>query len=105
MTLIENEGPENMKYNFSESEIKGAAKMYYALNSCPSFFEKLYLKAINEPASRISLLASNILKKVEGNSNEKALKIFIKMTEVLRFQHISYQQGEKRTISDVKGKM
>ena len=113
ISLIDgNKGSENMNYNISKSEVNEAAKMFYTLNSCPSLFEKLYLKAMDGPASAISLLASNILKKAKGDSKVKALKIFVKITSVLGFQYISYHHGENKsnikltkTILDVKGKM
>lgn len=103
-----------MNYNYSKSEINEAAKLFFDLNSCPSFFEKLYWKAIYGPNSRTLLLASNILKTVEGNFKVKALKIFAKMTSVLGLQHISYKNFEEETdernttftknIVDVKGR-
>ena len=112
--LVGNQGSEDIKYNISKSEVNEAAKMFFALNSCPSFFEKLYWKAIYGPNSRILLLASNILKTVEGNFKVKALKIFAKMTSVLGLQHISYTNLEEETdeknttftknIVDVKGR-
>ena len=103
-----------MNYKYSKSEINEAAKLFFDLNSCPSFFEKLYWKAIYGPDSRILLLASNILKTVGGNFKVKALKIFAKMTSVLGLQHISYKNLEEETdernttftknIVDVKGR-
>ena len=112
--LVGNVGPEEMKYNISKSELNEAAMMFFALNSCPSFFEKLYWKVIYGPVSRISMSASNILKKAKGDSKVKALKIFEKIISVLGFQHISYHHEENksveknikltRNIQDVKGK-
>ena len=97
--VVGNEGSEDMKYNISKSEVLiEAAKMFFSLNSCPSFFEKLYWKAIYGPDSRISMLASNILKKAEGGLKEIALKIFGKICRVLRFQYISYHHGENRSV-------
>ena len=111
-------GDENSKdekpSDLSKSEINKAAQLYFALNSCPSFFEKLYWKVIYGPVSRISMSASNILKKAKGDSKVKALKIFEKIISVLGFQHISYHHEENksveknikltRNIQDVKGK-
>ena len=113
--LVGNVGPEDMKYNISKSELNEAAIMYFALNSCPSFFENLYWKAIYGPgpASRISMKASNILKKAKGDFKVKSLKIFEKIISVLGFKHVSYYHGESkrvernkliRNILDVKGK-
>ena len=96
--LVGNQGSEDIKYNISKSEVNEAAKMFFALNSCPSFFEKLYWKAIYGPESRISMLASNILKKAEGGLKEIALKIFGKICSVLRFQYISYHHGENKSV-------
>ena len=103
-----NEVLEDMNYN---SEINEAAKMFFALNSCPSFVEMTYWKAIYGLDSRmtIPMLASNILKKAKGNFEVKALKIFEKIISTLEFQHISYNHGENksveltRNILDVKG--
>ena len=114
LQLGENEDSDEKKFNHSKIEINEAAKLFFDLNSCPSFYEKLYWKAIYGPNSRILLLASNILKRVEGNFKVKALKIFAKMTSVLGFQHISYKNLEEETdernttftknIKDVKGR-
>ena len=82
LLLVGNEGSEDVKYNISKSEFNEAAKMYFTLNSCPHL-EKLYWKAIYGPDSRISMLASNILKMVEGDFKAKALKIFAKITSML----------------------
>ena len=112
--LVGNAGPEDMKYNISKSELNKAAIMFFALNSCPSFLEKLYWKAIYGPDSSISMKASNILKKAEGDFKVKALKIFEKIISVLGFQYISYHHEENesveknikltRNILDLKGK-
>ena len=112
--LVGNEVSEDMRYNISKSKVDEAAKMFFALNACPSFHEILYLKAIYGPNSRISMLASNILKKAEGDFKVKALKIFEKIISVLGFHHISYHHGENKSIErnikitrnilDVKGK-
>ena len=102
-----NEVLEDMEYN---RKINEAAKMFFALNSCTSFVEKLYMKVIYGPDSKISMLASNILKKAKGDFKVKALKIFRKIISILGFQHISYNHGENksvelnRNIFDVKGK-
>ena len=112
--LVGNEASEEMKYNVSKNEVIGPAKMYFALNSCPLYFEKLYWKTIYGPDSRLSMLASNIIKIVEEDFKLKAQKIFAKITSVLGFQHISNNQKEEisggrnhtltRNIFDVKAK-
>ena len=113
LLLVGNEGSEDIKYNISKSKLNEAAKMFFSQNSCPSFFEKLYSKIIYGPDSRISILASNIVKKEKGYFKVKALKILEKIISVLGFQHISYHHGESkrneknklvRNILDVKGK-
>ena len=81
--LVGNVGPEDMKYNISKSELNKAAIMFFALNSCPSFLEKLYWKAIYGPDSSISMKASNVLKKAKGDFRVKSLKIFEKIISVL----------------------
>ena len=108
--LVGKEGSEVMKYNISKNELNEAAKMYFTLNACPSFFEKLYAKMIYGPDSRISIIASNIVKKEKGYFKVKALKIFEKIISVLGFQHISYHHGDSkrknkliRNFLDVKG--
>ena len=78
----------------SKSEIKLGAEMFMSLNSCPSFFIRLYWKAIYGPKSRIAMLASNIMKKGELNFKIKAMKIFAKISSVLGFKHMSYNHNE-----------
>ena len=73
----------------SISKIKKAANLYVNLFSCPSFYEKLYQKAIFGQKSRILLLASNIIKKEVGELKLKALKIFSKISAVFRLKNIS----------------
>ena len=110
-----NESTEDMIYNISKREVNEAAKMYFALNCCPLFFEKLYWKTIYGPDSRLSMLASNIIKIVEEDYKLKAQKIFAKIISVLRFQYISIDKEEERSgsgrkqiftrnIIDVKGR-
>ena len=94
-SMVGNEGSEDVKYNISKSELNEAAKMYFCLNSCPSFVEKLYSKVIYRSDARIPMIASNILKRTEGGLKVKALKIFEKITSVLGFQYISYSRGER----------
>ena len=93
---------EDMKHNFSKSEVNEAAKMFFALNSCPSSYEKLYSKVIYGHKSEISMLASNILKRTKENFKVKALKIFEKIISVLGFQHISYPHGQKNQERNIK---
>ena len=113
--MVENEFSEVLKYNLSTSDLNEAVKMFFTLNSCPSDLEKLYWKAIyiNGPNSRITMLASNIVKKSKQDFKNKSFKIFGKISSVLRFQHISYHEESSKTagqkiklaksIMDVKG--
>ncbi len=82
---------EEITRNFSKSDIDYSAKMFVALWSCPSFYEKLYRQAIYGPKSRIAMLAANILKKSKGDFKLKAQKIFAKISSVLGFQMLEYQ--------------
>ena len=82
--------------------------MFMALNSCPSFYVKLYWNAIYGNESRMAKFAANIIRKAKDDFKEKAQRIFSKMSSVLGFQHISYHYNEKETstgknISDVEG--
>ena len=102
------------KSNLSKSSIIEAANLYITLFSCP-FYEKLYWKAMYGANSRIVLLASNIIKRAEGDLKLKALQIFSGMSAVLGFKHISYNHagneslGENveltKNIIEVKGKI
>ena len=84
--------------NFSKSDISESAKQFFALNSCPSFFVKLYWKAIYGPKERMAMLTSNILKKAKGDLKEVALKIFAKVSSVLGFQSLSYHHEVNDTV-------
>ena len=76
--------------NSSKDEINFGAEMFMALNSCPTFYVKLYRKVIYGNESRIAQFASNIIRKAEDGFKVKALKIFAKISSVIGFQHISY---------------
>ena len=70
-----------------------------ALNSCPSFYERLYQKAIYGPKSRIGMLASNIIKKAKGDFKIRTQKIFAKISSVLGFKHIfPRQEGNEHIV-------
>ena len=82
--------------NISRSDINIGAEMFMALNSCPSFYVKLYWKAIYGSETRIAKFASNIIRKAKNGFKEKAQKIFAKISSALGFQHISYHhEGNK----------
>ena len=86
--------------NLSKSEIKLGAEMFITLNSCPSFFVRLYWKAIYGPQSRIARLASNIIVKGELDFKIKAVKIFAKISSTLGFKHISFDRKEKKSSNE-----
>ena len=85
---------QKIQKDFSKSEISESAIFFLALNSCPSFFEKLYWKAIYGPEERMAMLTSNIIKKAKGDF---ALNIFAKVSSVLGFQHLSFYHGRNES--------
>ena len=85
--------------NLSRSDINSAADMFMALNSCPSFYEKLYWKAIYGNESRMAKFASNIIRKAKDGFKARAQKIFAKISSVIGFQHISYHHEGNRSIA------
>ena len=98
--------------NISNEELDKAARMFISLFSCPSFYEKVYWNAIFGQKSKMIMLASNILKRAKGGFRIKALKMFSKITSVLKFKHISYHHEEienaerkidLKKVMDVKG--
>ena len=88
------------KKNLSKTDINVGAEMFVALNSCPSYYVKMYWNVIYGPESRIAMVALKILKKANIDFKKEALKIFSKISLVLGFQHI-YILGEN--VVDVKG--
>ena len=76
--------------NLSKRDINASAEMFMYLNSCPSFYVKLYWKTIYGPKLRMAMLATNIAKKAKKDFKLKATQIFAKISEVLGFKHISY---------------
>ena len=98
--------------NLSRSDINSAAEMFIALNSCPSFYVKLYWKVFYGNESRMAKFASNIIRKAKDGFKERAQIIFAKISSVIGFQHISYHHEGNRSIAmnielsknmDVKG--
>ena len=53
--IVEISISEKINTNFSKSDIIETAKLYLDLNSCPSFFEKLYWEAIYGPEERMAI--------------------------------------------------
>lgn len=75
--------------------------MFIALNSCPSFHEKLYWKVIYGSVSRksrMAKLASNVIRNSKDDFKVKAIKIFANISSALGFQHISYHREENKSI-------
>ena len=92
--------------NLSRSDINSAAEMFIALNSCPSFYVKLYWKAIYGNESRMAKFASNILRKAKDGFKTRAQKIFAKISSMLGFKHISYNhdgESTSKNILDIEG--
>ena len=85
--------------NLSRSDINSAAEMFIALNSCPSFYVKLYWKVIYVNESRTTKFASNIIRKAEDDFKVRAQKIFAKISSVIGFQHISYRHEGNGSIA------
>ena len=96
----------------SKDEINFGAEMFMALNSCPTFYVKLYWKVIYGNESRIARFASNIIRNAKDGFKVRAQRIFAKISSVIGFQHISYHHEGNRSIAmnieltknmDVKG--
>ena len=81
----------------SKEDINFGGEMFMALNSCPTFYVKLYWKAIYGKESRIAKFASNIMRKAKDGFKIRAQKIFAKISSVIGFQHISYQHEGNRS--------
>ena len=84
---------QEIKINFSKNDLSDFAEMFIALNSCPSFLEKLYWKAFykSKTTETITLLTSKIVKQSKPNMKSIALRVFAKITQVLGFKHIKFQ--------------
>ena len=92
--------------NLSKRNINSAAEMFVSLNSCPSFFVKLYWKAIYGIESRMAKFASNIVRNAKDGFKARAQKIFAKISSMLGFKYISYKndgESTSKNILDVEG--
>ena len=87
--------------NLSKSDINFGAKLFIALNSCPSFYEKLYWKVIYGNKSRIANFAANIIRKAKDDFKVRAQKIFAKISSMLGFKHITYNHNGERTSKNI----
>ena len=76
--------------------------MFIALNSCPSFLEKLYWKAFykSRTTETITLLTSKIVKQSKPNVKSRALKVFAKITQVFGFKHIKFQHEANQSVGE-----
>ena len=85
--------------NLSRSDINSAAEMFMALNSCPSFYVKLYWKVIYGNESRMAKFASNIIRKAKDGF--KALQyfswIFVSMNFIIEIIFISAIRNRRST--------
>ena len=61
---------DGVNMNLSKKKIDFGAKMFFALNSCPSKIVRLYSRVMYGNKSRIVLMASNIIKQALRNSCE-----------------------------------
>ena len=67
--------------------------MFIALNSCPSFYVKLYWKVIYGNESRMAKFASNIIRKAKDGFKARAQKIFAKISSVIGSLRSSIQSS------------
>ena len=102
--MIGKNGSQEINRNLSKNDINIGAKMFVALNLCPSFYEKLYWKVIykNQKVSMIAKIASNIIRKAKPDFKLRAKKIFDKMSSVIGFQYIfNHHEGNKSNAMNV----
>ena len=90
---------EEIGRKLSKNDIKFGAEMFMALNACPSFYAKLYWKAIYGNESRMARFASNIIRKAKKGFKVSAQKIFSKISSVIGFKYISYHHEGNRNIA------
>ena len=102
---------DQVKKNTTRDKIEIGGKMYATLNSCPSFFERLYHKVIYGQQLQTPILSLNILRKTKGDFKMKSLNIFAKIISVFGFQYIQDESDNSddkavlnRKITRVKGK-
>ena len=108
MIGVKHKSPQEISKYLSRSNIDVIAKMFLSLNSCPSFYGKLYWKVIYGRESRIVKFASNIIRKAKDDFKGKARTIFAKLSSVLGFKYISYHYEGNNIIGsnnvlDIKG--
>ena len=91
MVMVLKQSDQQLNRNSSKIDLNAVGEMFVYLNACPSFYVRLYQKAIFGPKSRIAMLALNIIKKANDGFKVKATEIFAKISQILGFQHISHQ--------------
>ena len=110
--LVGVKSSQKINRKLSKKDTNSAAKMFFTLNSCPSFYAKLYWKVIYGSESRIAKFASNIIWKANDSFKVRAQKIFAKISSMIGFRHIFYREGNKsigmnldlrKNMLDIKG--
>ena len=91
--------------DLSEEEIHVGAKMFFTLFSCPSFYDRLYKRALYGSTSRIALLSLNIIKKSPQAFKPVAKKIFGKIITILRSQNNSEKNFEFMSSKDIRNSL
>ena len=100
---------DEINVDLSKKTLEDGAEMFQSLYACPSYYVRLYLKAIygNRTSTEMAILASKIVKKATSDFKDKAAKIFEKITLVLGYQYISHYNRESQNfqanIANVKG--
>ena len=98
--LLGLDSSEEINGNLSKNVINDAANMYFALNTCPLFYEKLNFKAIYGTNTRtMAMILSNIIKK---SRQDKTMKIFAKVSQILGFQHITFHHKGNNSLMLMK---
>ena len=76
--------------SLSKTIIRNAGRMFYSLNSCPSFNERLYFQTIygSQTQSMVAKSALNIARYAKIDIQPKALRIFLKITSVMGYKSL-----------------
>ena len=101
--MVEDESSHEIIRNISRSDINSAAEMFIALNSCPTFYVKLYWQTIYGNESKMAKFASNIIKKAKDGFKARAQQIFAKISSMLGFKHITSNHDGESNILDIEG--
>ena len=104
--MVGDKSSHEINKNLLRSDLNSAAEMFIALNSCPTFYVKLYWKLIYGNESKMTKFASNIIRKSEDGFKARAQKIFAKISSMLGFKYITFNHhgGSISKILDVEGK-